>query len=628
MNLVTFSIQGYKRFEEESVIDLNQKLIALIGPNEAGKSSVLNALIRLDSNKEFSRFEKTRESNLDFEEPVLTAKYLLNEQDFEQVSKYYNDTKLRYLTIRRYDNGGEYFVLDTPPKKNPVPRETLHKNLKRILKSRKWKSQLSHELVSSIEELEDFLSSYSRTQLENKTSLFDTIKTQVASLEKKKFPQYVSELVKEIDFFVNNEKRREKNEVYKILKPRIPSIIKFDSEDRFLKSSYNINNADELNSKALINLCEAASLDLDELLEAKTAGDMAKVLTILRSANSTLETKFSQFWSQAKIFVRLHLDQTTLSVHIEDNENIFSDIGERSDGLRQYVALMAFACSRPSSRRIILIDEAEIHLHYDAQADLIQMLAKQTLAEKIIYTTHSAGCLPEDLGHGVRLVQPISETRSKVTNWFWSDNNPGFSSLLFGMGAETLAFVPMRNAVVAEGPTDMLLLPTLLRQANNLEVLNFQIAPGISNSSNERIKLLNSEGSKVVFLVDSDKGGDELKKNLIKNGIDRNKVISLTSGKSKRKVLEDLIDPSVYTSVINTIISGNKKVAIKDLGDSNRPNSLKLWGGKNKVKIPSKRMLAIQILNHLTDNPDLQIFDRKAETLLKNLYEKIIQKFV
>jgi predicted ATP-dependent endonuclease of OLD family len=53
---------------------------------------------------------------------------------------------------------------------------------------------------------------------------------------------------------------------------------------------------------------------------------------------------------------------------------------------------------------ILLLDEIETHLHYDAQADLAQMLAKQEIVAKVIYTTHSMGCLPEDLGTGVRFI--------------------------------------------------------------------------------------------------------------------------------------------------------------------------------------------------------------------------------
>ena len=117
---------------------------------------------------------------------------------------------------------------------------------------------------------------------------------------------------------------------------------------------------------------------------------------------------------------------------------------------------------------ILLIDEADIHLHYDAQADLIQMLSHQQQAAQVIYTTHSAGCLPKDLGTGVRLVEPNKDQeRSGVENWPWQKDQ-GFGPLLLGMGASTLAFVPTRAALIGEGGSEIVLLPTLIREAVGL----------------------------------------------------------------------------------------------------------------------------------------------------------------
>src|SRR5206468_181099 len=98
-------------------------------------------------------------------------------------------------------------------------------------------------------------------------------------------------------------------------------------------------------------------------------------------------------------------------------------------------------------------------------ADLVRAFEQQSLAAKIIYTTHSAGCLPSDLGTSVRVVEPIPDTdRSRIRNDFWG-TSAGFSPLLMAMGASALAFTPTRRAVLAEGPSDLLLLPSLLKDA-------------------------------------------------------------------------------------------------------------------------------------------------------------------
>src|SRR4051812_9196533 len=44
MRLETISIQSYKRFAEQSVLYIRGKITCLVGPNEAGKTSFLEAL--------------------------------------------------------------------------------------------------------------------------------------------------------------------------------------------------------------------------------------------------------------------------------------------------------------------------------------------------------------------------------------------------------------------------------------------------------------------------------------------------------------------------------------------------------------------------------------------------------
>ena len=77
----------------------------------------------------------------------------------------------------------------------------------------------------------------------------------------------------------------------------------------------------------------------------------------------------------------------------------------------------------------------------------------------------------------MRVISPIEgRDRSKIKNWFWSEG-PGFSPVLLGMGATALAFASMRRAVLAEGASDLILLPTLLREITGEADLEFQIAP-------------------------------------------------------------------------------------------------------------------------------------------------------
>ena len=173
-----------------------------------------------------------------------------------------------------------------------------------------------------------------------------------------------------------------------------------------------------------------------------------------------------------------------------------------SDGMRAFIALLAYTAVNAEGLTppVLLVDEAELHLHYAAQADLVQVLTEQTAASQVIYTTHSAGCLPEDIGTGVRLVVPIDGAdRSRVINWFWDDDEPGFGPLLHGMGyaAGAFAFTPARFAVFAEGATELVLLPTLLREATGRRRIEFQVAPGLALVNRDTASTLKIEAARV-----------------------------------------------------------------------------------------------------------------------------------
>lgn len=175
-----------------------------------------------------------------------------------------------------------------------------------------------------------------------------------------------------------------------------------------------------------------------------------------------------------------------------------------------FVALAAFVATRSTvTSPVLLIDEAETHLHYDAQADLVNMLLTQGEAAQVIYTTHSPGCLPPDLGTGIRVIAPAQSDPaiSEVRNAFWVDHVAGFSPLLFAMGAGAAAFTTTRYAVIAEGASEMILLPSLIRAATGLDFLPYQVAPGLSEAPTSQYPKLDLQAARVAFAVDGDSGG-------------------------------------------------------------------------------------------------------------------------
>ncbi len=281
-----------------------------------------------------------------------------------------------------------------------------------------------------------------------------------------------------------------------------------------------------------------------------------------------------------------------------------------------------------------MIDEAEIHLNYDAQAELINIFTEQKFASKIIYTTHSVGCLPEDLGTGVKLIVPLNKNNSDqdeveksiIKNNFWSeDKRPGVLPLLFGMGASQLTFMAIRKCVFVEGATDMLLLPTLFRQVSQKDYLGFQVLPGIANTAKANFGLLPNNAPKVAFLVDNDEAGEKYRKQLEESGIEPGKIFKLPH---LGKVIEDYIRKELYLEVIRKQINNWNEVDTEisiDIPENNRPKYVDKWCDNSQLKKTNKVEVAYSLLDLATNERQEQLTEDSLRNDLLELYKQIIE---
>jgi hypothetical protein len=396
-----------------------------------------------------------------------------------------------------------------------------------------------------------------------------------------------------------------------------PEFALFSSAERAINSEYLIDDPETLSSVALTNLLQVADLSIEKIQKYRL--DSGYVAQLIDEANGRLDQFFSTRWSQESITVGLKVDGDFLRVHVKDkrdNSVGWLDITERSEGLRVFVALATFlAKSGFETPPILLIDEAEQHLHLNAQADLVRMLQDLDQIQQVIYTTHSPGCLPADLGNGVRFVEPADGGVSTIRHDFWSIENHthvGFNPLLIVMGAAAAAFSGLRNALLVEGASDMLLLPTLIKLATTKAELDYQVAPGISAASKTQMGNLDTVASKVAFLVDGDDGGRIWKEQLIRAQVPDKRIKKLPIGLS----LEDLLDRDYYFDTLNELIRADR-IRYESVGAD---QSLKLetnaWAKREGLVVPGAIAVAELILgNHESGARPIELNNTHKKTL-------------
>lgn len=560
MELIGVEICGYRRFADSTNVRLLEGLIALVGPNEAGKTSFLNALEELNEPQEIKNRDRTRR----LDNPTqIKAIFELDSRDRDALSHIEGGAEITQYHLTK-DQDGEFTVdLQPAPDHDHEPRNRLRETLSELRElpvvsnygsrgQQNNRDSLIGDVIGALEREEDYLGESRISQIRKLASTFEEL---VENAEEEDH-EYDIESVKAAETLLNEVADHEEECAPKMVKEELyyrrPEFLLFKDEDRDLRESYDLSSVVPNSPRALSNLAQLADLNLRELKRAAESEDIPYRKDLLEAANEELKEEFSQAWVREEVVPVLEVDGTVLHLLVRTpDEAKLSRIDERSDGLRWFVALLAFLSRKNVGREpILLVDEAESHLSYDAQANLIEVLETQKVAQKVIYTTHSAGCLPSDLGTGIRPVIPLGGERSDIRNGFWTEG-PGFKPLMLAMGLSPLAFSVARNALIAEGPSETILLPTLIRQSIGSSGLEYQVAPGAASVGSNKLPELLSETGQAVIILDGDDAGEEMKNTLKEAGADPDRIKTYRDITDKSLVFEDLIDREAFAEAFN-----------------------------------------------------------------------------
>ncbi|MFG1820702.1 AAA family ATPase [Kribbella sp. NPDC049174] len=642
MKLVSFSIEGYRRFVAKTSVKLHGDLIAFVGPNEAGKSSLLQALTHLNDDRPFLPSELPRRSTA---KPRLEWHLQLEQKDKALLSKIPGVKNVERIVIAKDSTGRRLWGFEPGwPQRNKSQRNELRRALARIEQEPAYviadRDEQASFTFSAYERVMNLLSknddSYRPEDLKliagftnAVTDVNFTISTTDAKAatgpQQKTFRSNQSRIVSLLRKLLEVESEPSPaRSAVKTLRDHIPPIIYFSEDDRVLASEYSLIEVASDPPKALKHIADLAGLDLVALVKEIEDGRMADVGTRRNAANKTLLSAFDGAWNQQGIAVQFEVHRDTLHIHATTPEDGgLSEIDERSDGMRWFTALLAFTQTWKTSP-ILLVDEIETHLHYDAQADVMAVLSKQEYTSKVIYTTHSFGCLPNDLGTGVRAVSPIDSSTSKLENGFWR-NGAGFSPLLASMGATAVAFTPTRYALIAEGPSDAIVLPTLFRHAIDASKLSFHVAPGVSNVSSIHVPGLDAEAGRVAFIVDGDEGGLRHREKLINNGIASDRIIVLQDASAALPYeTEDLIDPEIYVTAVMDELrcwqTVQSTMTPEDLPGNLRTKAVTAWCVDAGLSSPDKVAVAQRVVDM---GAETSVVDPIRRQLVTDTYEAI-----
>lgn len=515
MYYTSFEIKNFKGIENIK-FDLNtspkSNIYTLVGLNESGKTSILEAIYSFKDNKE--------ESGLDF----------LKDNKFS--SQNFTDN----IPISEMDNFNNEIQISVGLTLEPEDEEKVKQFVKK---------NLDREIISDIKNItitqtQNFkASTYQNTDY--KWGLDIMVKSKTS---KKPIP---------LD---PNQNKKGFAEIEEFVKTLIPSILYFpDFLFNFPKRLYleippqfeqkKFNYYKQLIQDILDSLENKTNIQEHLIDRAKSDDESQKrafdslILKMGRQITKEVFTTWNKIFhnpsDNRKITIKEGFDNIDgekylyLELFLEESDSLYY-INQRSLGFRWFFVFLLFTQFRALRKNapkniLLLLDEPASNLHSTAQSHLLNSLEKITKNSTIIYTTHSHHMINPNWLEGTYIVKnegidydmgvndySTQKTNIKIQKYRnFVTKNPSQTNY-FKPILDVLDYVPsklenVQNAVILEGKNDFYTLSYLKNII--LEIKNeFNFIPGTSSSNlGTLISLYIGWGKEFIILLDSDEEG-------------------------------------------------------------------------------------------------------------------------
>jgi ABC-type cobalamin/Fe3+-siderophores transport system ATPase subunit len=583
MLLKSFHVRVFR-----NVIDSGQILVGnstcLVGKNEAGKSSLIEALHRLNPAKpvalnlldDYPRWlKKDHEITGVIDEAVpITATFALTKEELEAVEYQFATGVLDKPTFearRRYAGNMELtfpineakFIASFKAAHIPVAL-----GARPVLSS----ATTSGDLAKSLAQISQELSEGSEP-----TPDAQAAKLAKAALEKALGANH--DLDDAIDAAI---------------RPGIPQTFYFGNYSQ-LRGRYELDEvipaitapSDDEELQAGADFLKLARIDTDNL----ATWDFEQSNSELEAISSLLTQRVKANWRQnqhLKLVVRIESVlakgspanvKRYLQFRVDDTRHDFSSrLDRRSTGFRWFVSFIASFFEFEANKNIVLLlDEPGLSLHARAQKDLLDAIdTNLTKGRQVIYTTHSPFMVRTEALERVRIVEDKGPVLGSVTT-----NDAGKTSdpdTLFplqaalGYDIAQSLFIGNRN-VLLEGTADFIFLNVFssLFSGSGRAVIpgNSRLLPVGGATNLPTFLALLGDKLDVVVVLDGDAQRQKIDAAIVEGRLSSSRVLNIAQFCSIRGAdIEDLFTPDEYLALYNA--ANKKSVAAADLKGQDR----------------------------------------------------------
>lgn len=602
MRLTEARVQGYRSIIDSGFFEVENGKTILVGPNEAGKTAILQALQKLNPPDGIELFNPLRDYprakyDEDIEKggidpstyTVVEGHFVLEDVDKDKVPEAYRD--VIYVYGRHLDNSTWHRLENAPAKLTFLDIEK--DILKIILHFQDTATSMgtTESLIAAIQtEYETVTSELTRGSI-----VTSDIAKLLQNWLKKNIKYLDDDNVKENSRYEKLEELLERSieraSVLNACEKMMPKFILFSNYFRIKPVLHLRKLADRIANNSLDdsqydygNICLLKFLGFTPK-ELADAGDTSKYNNLndpkqyeqykaqlderdykLNAATIRLTQAIREVWnpkqdSRDANKLRIKVDGQYLKVVVEDELGVEVELDQRSEGFQWMVSFYVVFFAEASDKHknaILLLDEPGQSLHALKQAEFRETLSKLSLKNQTIYTTHSPFLVGTDELDKVRVVEMVDRTSgTKVHLSLTATDDGAILPLQEALGYDLAQsmFFHKRNLVL-EGLTDMWYLESL----SNLLItagktgINDQIALIPANCASKVVyfaTILRAQNLKIAALLDSDAEGElAAKQDTLINALGNKRILrtkDIYKGEVSTPEIEDILRETLLT---------------------------------------------------------------------------------
>jgi len=480
MEIKEYRIRNYKAINDVT-LNLNYSIIPIIGVNEAGKTSILQAILAFDKNRDKinsgNHLEfQNKYSIKDTRDCKISAKIKLEKSEIKQL---YESIKMRF---------GQDF----------------------------------HTEVSKIKDTNVYILTRELSTADKDYFLEDSEFDEKIKKEIKKYIQKRLPFILYFDDFTD----------------RVPDVVSFKED--YKTTGKLIFSKNKEWQEIIIEIFRRAEVegmeDDNPLIEFFNKEDRDRRSDILSDIEGILNKEIINEWKRIKksghknfaddsenLSLQLTCEEQTFTFKVKDTSNQDKkrtfNVSERSKGFQWFFNYMIKLKFNPrykgkKENSIFLLDEPGSYLHSSAQSELLEELKNVSKNNTIIYCTHSQYLLnPKTIRLGSIRIAEKESSVVKLYNYgnYKSKDDKGALSAVYQALNLNFSRDFVGKIVITEGVTDFYFF-NMLKTYTKLIKNEFVILPGAgSGNSSNLISLALSFSENFVLLFDNDQGKEAFK---------------------------------------------------------------------------------------------------------------------